>query len=191
MEAWSADQPLADLESRVQYLKIVYDRLLAEGATYRILGDAMADVAQALSNLYRFDWRGGTPYADYKAKRAKILAVRDSAFDLRDEYLIAAHSEQPDPYVSLLLKAREIGWPKSYREDLLEHDFRWLRTADISKGFCWCLRELGTHIGPLAEMRPVWNVWGNDGLYFSYREGTLREIADKSYWGTPRYGGKR
>lgn len=48
------------------------------------------------------------------------------------------------PYDELEIEAGRVGWPKSFKSDMADHDKPRLAGNDAPKVFGWVLRELGT-----------------------------------------------
>lgn len=64
---------------------------------------------------------------------------------------------------TLLRKAGELGWPKHYKNDLYQHDWRFIRD-NKPEAFVWVLRPAGTHLIPLLREatekdRTWWTRW--------------------------------
>lgn len=115
-----------------------------------------------------------------RGKRYPALAVEDT------NHQEAASYHRPAPSLVYLLleeKAREIGWPEYYRDDLLVHDRTQLSRPDAPGQFVWVLRRHGTNLhSPLDTGAQEWveavrTVYGYEQPHwFIYAGGALREV---------------
>lgn len=102
-------------------------------------------------------------------------------------------------YKAIEAKAKELGWPAHYREDLTVHDRKRINGFFDVKDFAWAIHESGTHIFPagtihaLSYAHSTHKVYGERLCWFKWASGRLVEVKaeDAIAWLEQSVVGKR
>ena len=65
-------------------------------------------------------------------------------------------------YNEIKTEADRLGLPLSYRDDLVIHDYNAVKQYGSERPFLWGLRDLGTHLFPVAA-EDCWQEGGREG----------------------------
>lgn len=97
-------------------------------------------------------------------------------YKLRPEPIRNGH---PEVYAAMVAESERVGWPTSYRDDLLVHDRLHICSPWAPDSFIWCLREMGTWV--VATSPEHVNLEGTNSPH-SFIKAVNRDNPDTKYY---------